>query len=73
MQNVISKDGIEVDPKKIKDIQEWPVLETVTDVKSFLGFTNYFRKFVHKYAHIAKPHHELTSGENANKKKKAVE
>ena len=47
--------------------------ETVTDVKSFLGFTNYYCKFMHKYAHIAKPLHELTSGENANKKKKVVE
>ena len=71
--HIVSKDGIEVDPKKIKEIQEWPVPETVTDVKSFLGFTNYYRKFVHKYAQIAKPLHELTSGENANKKKKVVE
>ena len=71
--HIVSKDGIEADPKKIKEIQEWPVPETGTDVKSFLGFTNYYRKFVHKYAHIAKPLHELTSGENANRKKKVVE
>ena len=45
----------------------------MTDVKSFLGFTNYYRKFVHQYAQVAKPLHELTSGENANKKKKEVQ
>ena len=43
------------------------------DVRSFLGFTNYYRKFVYKYAHKARPLNKLISGENAKKKNRKVE
>ena len=39
--HIVSKEGIEADPKKIKEILNWPRPKTMTDVKSFLGFTNY--------------------------------
>ena len=45
---------------------------TVNDVHSFLGFTNHYRRFIHKYAHIARPLNILISGENANKKKQGI-
>ena len=44
--HIVSKVGIETDPKKIRDIWEWPRPSTVTDVRQFLGFTNYYRKFI---------------------------
>ena len=47
--HIISKDGVETDPKKIEVILDWPVPETVYDVRSFLGFTNYYRKFMFRY------------------------
>ena len=34
--------GIETDDSKIKVIQEWPTPKTVTEVRKFLGFTNYY-------------------------------
>ena len=71
--NVVSKEGIEVDPSKIKAIQQWPKPKTVTDVRSFLGFTNYYRKFMHRYAQISKPLNDLTSGENAKYKTREVQ
>ena len=70
--HIVSKDGMETDPKKVKVIQEWPRPETVYDVRSFLGFTNYYRKFMFRYSRIAKPLNELISGENAKKKKAPV-
>ena len=45
----------------------------MTEVWSFLGFMNYYHKFIPKYAHIARPINRLVSGENANKKKTPVE
>ena len=69
----MSKDGIETDPKKVTAISEWPVPRTVTEVWSFLGFTNYYQKFIPKYACIAKPINQLVSGENASKKRSLVE
>ena len=51
--HIVSKDGIETEKKKITAIQEWPILRTVTNVHSFLGFTNYYHKFIPKYVQIA--------------------
>ena len=71
--HIVSKNGIETDPKKGTVIKEWPIPKTVTEVQSFLGFTNYYSKFIQKYVHIAKSINQLVSGENASKKKNLVE
>ena len=51
--HTVSKDGIEKEKKKVITIQEWLIPKTVTEVHSFLGFTNYYHKFIPKYAQIA--------------------
>ena len=56
--HIVSKNGIATDPRKIKAIQDWPRPETVTEVRSFTGFTNYYRRFIKGYAKIARPLHE---------------
>ena len=71
--NIVSKDSIETDPKKIEAIEKWPVPKTVTEVRSFLGFTNCYHKFIPRYAQVAKPINQLVSGGNANKKKTLVD
>ena len=63
--HIVSLEGIATDPIKIEAILSWPQPKTVTDVRSFTGFTNYYKKFIKGYAKIARPLHELTSGENA--------
>ena len=70
--HIVSKEGIETDPKKIEAIKKWPVFKMVTEVRSFLGFTNYYCKFIPQYAQVAKPLNQLVSGDNANKKKTLV-
>ena len=67
------KDGIATDPHKIEAIRNWPTLKMVTDISSFIGFTNYYRKFIEGYAKITRPLHELTSDENGKKKNHRVE
>ena len=64
---------METNPKKIEAIEKWPVPKTETEVRSFLGFTNYYRKFIPTYAQVAKPINQLVSGDNANKKKTLVD
>ena len=71
--HVVSEEGVEVDPKKTEAVKKWPVPKTVINVRSFLGFTNQYRKFIPKYAHIAGPLNKLVSGENSKKKKKEVQ
>ena len=53
-------------------MKNWTTPKTVTDVRSFLGFTNYYRRFIKNYAKVARPLNILISGENATKKKKLV-
>ena len=51
--HIVSKDSIEMEKKKVIAVQEWPIPKTVTEVCSFLGFMNYYGKFIPKYAQIA--------------------
>ena len=58
--HVVSKDGIQVDPKKIEAIIDWPRPTTVIEVRSFLGLTGYYRRFVKDFSKIAVPLARLT-------------
>ena len=66
--HVVSKDGIQTDPKKVEAICKWLAPTNVTEVRRFLGFTNYYCRFIKKYAQVAKPLYKLILGENASRK-----
>ena len=70
--HVISAKGVATDKGKVKAIRDWPTPTTVMEVQSFLGFTGYYHRFIPKFTQVAQPLHELTSGENAGKKKVAI-
>ena len=59
---IVGADGIRPDPEKVSAVKEWPVPKTVKEVKSFLGFTGFYRRFIQDYAAIARPLHDLTIG-----------
>ena len=44
--HVISGEGVEVDPEKIKSIADWPKPTNIREVKGFLGLTGYYIRFV---------------------------
>ena len=54
-------DGIRLrpDPEKIMVVRDWKEPNSVTGVRQFLGFTNYFRRFIEGYSFIARPLEEL--------------
>ena len=58
--HVVSQKGVEKDPKKITDVKEWPIPRRVNDVRSFLGLSGYYQRFIKDYGAMAKPLHELT-------------
>jgi len=58
--HLIDRAGIHTDPDKIRQIENWPVPENLTDVRIFLGLTSYYRRFVKDYALLASPLYELT-------------
>ena len=53
--HIISEKGLAVDPKKIKAIKEWPVPTYVSVVRSFMGISGYYYRFVERFSAIA--HH----------------
>ena len=57
---VISKNTMKMDPIKLAGIRDWPTPTTVKQVRSFLGFGNYYRRFISGFAHLARPLHDLT-------------
>lgn len=56
---IVGKGQIRPSPKKIAPVQEWPVPRGVHDLRVFLGFTNFYRRFVEGYSHICAPLTEL--------------
>ncbi|ESK83204.1 reverse transcriptase-rnase h-integrase [Moniliophthora roreri MCA 2997] len=57
---VIQPDYIAMDPVKLAGIADWEPPKTVKGVRAFLGFGNFYRKFIGKYAQLAWPLHDLT-------------
>lgn len=53
--HVLTPEGVKPNPNKIKVIQELKLPNTLKQIKSFLGVTGYYRKFIRDYAKIAYP------------------
>lgn len=53
--HMLTKDGLKPNPNKIKIIQEITLPKTEKQIKSFLGLTGYYRKFIKDYAKVAQP------------------
>ena len=50
LEHVVSKDGISVDQDKVKAIMEWPVPKNVSDIRSFMGISEYYMKFIEGFS-----------------------
>ncbi|CAI5470588.1 unnamed protein product [Closterium sp. Yama58-4] len=55
LRHMVSAEGVHVDPRKIEAVKKWKVLENVKELQQFLGFANYYNRFVPQYAKIAAP------------------
>ncbi|XP_023191351.1 peroxisomal trans-2-enoyl-CoA reductase isoform X3 [Xiphophorus maculatus] len=60
--HIVSDKGVETDPEKIDSLKSWPVPRNLKELRSFLGFAGYYRRFIKDYAAIVKPLNELTRG-----------
>ncbi len=58
--HIVGADGIRVDPAKVAAVSSWPVPKDLHQLRSFMGLTNYFRKFMQGYARRCKPLTDLT-------------
>ena len=60
---VVSEDSVKVDPVKVEGVKKWPTPTNVKELQSFLGFTNFYRRFIEDFSHVAAPLHKLTNKE----------
>ena len=56
----LSPGHIQMDPDKVKTIAEWPSPTTVKEVRAFLGFANFYRRFIKNYGRLAIPLTDMT-------------
>lgn len=57
---IIGHKEIRMDPKKTEAIAEWPLLKSKKEVQQFLGFCNFYRRFIKDFSKIARPLTQLT-------------
>lgn len=66
--HVVSASGVATDPDKVKVVGEWKQPTTTKELRSFLGFASYYRRFVEGFAKVAAPLHRLIATAEANQK-----
>jgi len=49
-----------MDPMKVAEVRDWPILENRTDVQAFVGFVNFYHCFIQDFSTIARPLFDLT-------------
>ena len=57
---LIGNGSVKMDLVKVQGIAEWPTPLTVKDIRSFLGFCNFYRAFIKNFSDIARPLNDLT-------------
>ncbi|XP_055487582.1 uncharacterized protein LOC129694847 [Leucoraja erinacea] len=58
---VVSPAGIQMDPSKVSAVANWPTPSSRKRLQGFLGFANFYRKFIRNFSVTAAPFHALTS------------
>jgi len=61
---IVSDKGISIDPKKVEAVTSWPTPRNIRDVQSFLGFANFYRRFIKNYSKTTTPLTQLLCKDN---------
>jgi len=62
---VISENKVEMDPVKVAGVCNWPTPENQTDVQAFIGFVNFYCRFIWDFSTIARSLFDLTCSDKA--------
>ena len=72
MGHVLSARGISADPRKVREVWDWPILINVKEVNSFLRLVSYHWRFIHKFAQMAYCLHEVVGLTSIKQRKPKV-
>ncbi|KAM9452535.1 uncharacterized protein ACWYII_047030 [Salvelinus alpinus] len=61
LDDYLSAEGIQMDPAKVQDVSDWPVPKSRVELQRFLGFANFYRRFIRNFGQVAAPLTALTS------------
>ena len=61
---IVNEDGVAVDPGKVQRVKDWPIPKTIEELRSFLGLSSYYRRFIPGFASIAGPLSARTNGQD---------
>ena len=53
--HIVSESGVETDPEKVDKVINWPIPSTPEDVRRFIGFAGYYRRFIKNFSQISRP------------------
>lgn len=70
--HVVDAQGVHTDPEKVSALKTWPCPSNRKELKCFLGFAGYYRRFVEGYSKIARPLNHLTAGYHPARKRGKV-
>ena len=59
LEVVVGNGQVKMEQEKIKAVKEWKTPMKIKDVESFLGFANFYWRFIHNFSHTAKPLNKL--------------
>ena len=59
LEVIVGKGQVKMEQEKIKAVKEWKTLMKIKNVKSFLGFANFYRHFIQNFSYTAKLLNEL--------------
>ena len=59
LEVIIRKGQVKMEQEKIKAIKKWKMPMKVKNIESFLGFTNFYRRFIQNFSYMAKPLNDL--------------
>ena len=67
---VVNTNGVTMDANRVRSIREWPAPTTHREVQVFLGFANFYRRFIWNYSALARPLNRMLAGGEVDKTKK---
>jgi len=57
---IVSEGQIEMDPVKLSRVADWPMPKKLKDIQAFMGFANFYRRFIKHFSEIVRPMNNLT-------------